>query len=119
MLNFLKKHIQVFNWYVAIYVPGTSNVNKETDTVEYVKLALATFSKEFGGSTAIVTRGAWMSQELGLVLEKTTLVYSYAPKVSKENRRALNLLALKIKTELGQESVAVEVRKQVGGLSFI
>ena len=71
---------------VAIYVPGTIDVNKEIDTSEFVTLVMSKFSEWFGGATASDARGGWVSPAAGLVIEKVTIIYAFCKEFDLQNR---------------------------------
>ena len=59
---------------VALYVPGTINVNETTNNEAQVKKVLTAFCGWFGGATASDARGGWLSQTAGLVIENVTII---------------------------------------------
>lgn len=99
---------------VALYVPGTINVNETTDNEQQVKKVLTAFCGWFGGATASDARGGWLSQSAGLVIENVTIIYAYC----KENDLAANFdkiidLAAEIRDEMHQEAVTLEINGQI------
>ncbi len=95
---------------VAVYVPGTANVDKKLGkrTREVCERATLTFLSDlFGGATAQTAKGAWVSKEKGLVVEPVTICFSYCTP-SDEQEREVFKLALALKRALGQEAVSVE-----------
>ncbi|MGG1573922.1 DUF3574 domain-containing protein [Fictibacillus sp. NRS-1165] len=69
---------------VKIYVPSTYDVDQPIDNTPYVNRSLETFSKMFGGATAIEGTGAWIGDNDQLIKEKVTIVYSFAKKLNKK-----------------------------------
>lgn len=109
----------MLNKKVTIYVPGTTGVNKPAPELQaqVVTDALTIFADYFGGSTAIAGRGAWISQEHGLVVEPVVLVYAYTDADGlARNLSAVKSFAVAVAGRMSQECVCVEVD---GELHFI
>ena len=119
MQIFGKRKPKSLDWYVAVYVPATTDVDRKIDNTIYVKQALRVLSQLFGGATAVQTRGAWVADDKRLIIERTVLVYAYCQTVTGRDRRAISRYATYLKGALKQESVAYEIRKQSGGLTFV
>ena len=68
---------------VKIYVPSTYNIDQPIDNTPYVNKTLEEFSKMFGGATAIEGTGSWLADDEQLVMEKVTIVYSFAEDLDK------------------------------------
>lgn len=94
---------------VAITIPSTVDVDKETDTSAWVDEALALLSRLFGGATAIEGLGGWLSQTAGLVKERIVRVYAYADDLNDEKVNEVYQFVARMRRELRQESVAIEV----------
>lgn len=95
---------------VTVYVPSTTDVNKEIDNTLYVNSVAANLSTWFGGATSANVSGFWMSDTHGLVQEKTTTVYAYCDENAlQENLENLLTMCQKMKNDLVQESVGVEI----------
>jgi hypothetical protein len=92
---------------VAAYIPATINVNEEIDNTPYVEEMASIMSKEFGGATSTPANGFWMSESMGLIKEKTTIVFAYAESI--ENLDPIVDYLLKLKEELNQEAMAIEI----------
>ena len=75
-----KRLVNMFclNHRVAAYIPATIDVNVEIDNTAYVDHMAAIMSECFGGATSSPANGYWMSNSVGLVKEKTTIVFAYA-----------------------------------------
>jgi len=104
---------------VALYVPSTTNVNETLDsnTADQVtNRVLRFFGEMFGGATGIPARGSWVSESGELVIEQVTIVYSFTDNLTKENLVSVHEFALRLKAELKQESISVEVN---GVLAFV
>ncbi len=99
---------------VKIYVPSTTSVKNEISNVEYVNRTLSFLSTLFNGATSSEAYGAWVSQNSELIKEKITLVFSYANSSDLEkNIEAIYDHCLNLKTELRQESIALEVNGEL------
>jgi hypothetical protein len=97
---------------MVLYIPSTANVNQsitQEHAEQWVEAALRLLSTLFGGATAIRAVGSWVSHSDTLVTENVTIVYAFADELSTKKLTAVKQFALKLKRELGQESVAVEV----------
>lgn len=101
---------------VKIYVPSTYNVDEPIDNTPYVNQSLETFSKMFGGATAIEGTGAWVSDEDKLIKEKVTIVYSFAEDLDKKSINAVVAYAKSLKEEMKQSAISLEVN---GKMYFI
>ena len=99
---------------VSVYIPATCDVNTIIDNEKYVDEALTILSNCFGGATRINTCGAWVSDQLGLVKENTTLIYSNASDEDLKNKID-NVLDFceRLKTELKQEAIALEINNEM------
>ena len=98
---------------VAVYVPATTNTNEESDNSEQVRQVLSKLSKLNGGASAINLTGSWLSDDKGLVLEKTVKVFSNCQEVTIELINALYDIAQELKESMNQESVAIEINSKI------
>ncbi|GIP38928.1 hypothetical protein J31TS4_22080 [Paenibacillus sp. J31TS4] len=97
---------------VKLYVPSTVNGNIPiTDEAhqKFVDEALAQLSTWFGGATSVEGKGAWVDDKKTLIKEKVTIVYAYADKLDRNAIDQVVSYAKKMKKELGQSSIALEV----------
>ncbi|WFB55748.1 DUF3574 domain-containing protein [Paenibacillus sp. BR1-192] len=97
---------------VKIYVPSTVNGDipiTEEAHEKFVDEALTQFSGWFGGATAVEGVGAWVDDNKKLIKEKVTIVYAFAEKLDKAAINQVVDYAKKMKEELGQSSVSLEV----------
>lgn len=104
---------------VAVYVPGTSGPADQNAALaeRMTAEAAATLSGLFGGATISIAAGAWVSKSFGLIREAVQIVYSYCtPEALTSNAEAVRALAQKIKEEMKQEAVSVEID---GALYFV
>jgi len=99
---------------VKIYVPSTIDVNKDFDNSVWVDATMKLLSQCFGGSTASLALGAWVSSAGQLVKEDVTLVFAYAEQSQLEtNIEMIYNFCLDMKTKLGQEAIALEVNNEL------
>ena len=99
---------------VAIYVPATDNVSEKVDNSAMVEDCAKMLSNLFGGATIQPSRGAWVSERDGLVLEDTTIVYAFCTAEGLHNHVAdIEAYALHIKEVMRQEAVSVEVNGEL------
>ena len=99
---------------VTVYIPSTTDVNKDVDTSSYIDECASLLSELFGGATSTPALGYWLSQSAGLIKEKSTMVFAYCS----DNDLASGIDELvnfceKIKTELKQEAVALEINGEM------
>lgn len=99
---------------VAIFIPTTIDVAQSIATAEYAERASKFLAERFGGATTTEAEGVWNSKELGLIDEKVYIVHTYATQAD------LNAyldevidFVKKIKLELRQEAMALEVNKKL------
>lgn len=98
---------------VAIFVPGTTNATETADNTAQVKEVIKHLSLLFGGATATEARGGWYSQTHGVILENVTIVYSYCKQSELEsNLQTVIELCLKLKDEMKQEAITLEINGQ-------
>ena len=102
---------------VKIYVPSTISTNIEIDNSLQVDKLLTEFSMLFGGATSYAALGCWMSNTLGLIKERVTIVEAYCHETElKHSIDKILELAETLKNEMNQETVSLEVN---GKLYFI
>ena len=91
--------------------------NTGKDTTEYVKQCASLMSDCFGGATSTEAMGYWVSNEEGLVKEKSTMVFSYC-KDEDLKKYADDIIdfCFKMKEELEQEAISLEIN---GDMYFI
>lgn len=99
---------------VSIYVPSTVNVDEHTDNSVQVKRTITELAQMFGGATASKAVGGWVCANGETVLEEVTIVYSFCSSVQlQENFAKVYAIAERIKNEMQQEAVTLEVNGQV------
>ena len=95
---------------LRIYVPSTVDVNNASDNSAAVAGCLSFLSGIFGGATAFRASGAWVSDSAGLVLEDVTICYAFTNfRGLRRGRRAVLDYAKKLRDDMGQEAVSVEI----------
>jgi len=115
MTNKIKSGSKVLNGIfsldhnIKIYIPSTVAVNVKANTDKTVTQALKHFGAWFGGATSYKAMGSWVSKDKGLIVEKITIVESYADAegVEKHLKKVLSY-ARKLKKELSQEAISIE-----------
>jgi len=99
---------------IKIYIPGTINVNQAIDNSKYIDMALNLFSGFFGGSTKYKAIGTWISPVNGLIKENIDIVESYCTeKQLNENINDILDFCFKLKHELNQENISLEVNNKL------
>lgn len=99
---------------VTIYVPSTIDINKEVDTSAYIDNCATLLSNCFGGATATNALGCWTSPTMGLVKEKTTLVFAYCTteQLNEHIEKVIDFCET-MKTELKQDAIALEINGEM------
>ena len=99
---------------ITVYIPSTTDINKEIDNTKYVNKTATLLSECFGGATSTPALGYWTSPTAGLVKEKTTLVFAYADENSlNENLEKVIDWCENLKTELSQDAIALELNGEM------
>ena len=99
---------------VGIYVPSTQNVNESVDNSEQVKSVIKELSVLFGGATASDAVGGWVTESGEIVVEHVTIVYSFCTSEQlKDHFDDIYSIAQRIKKEMTQEAVTLEINGQV------
>ena len=95
---------------VALYVPGTQDINHATDNAAQVERVAREFCGWFGGATAQQSTGYWVSDNAGLVREAVTIVFAACTADQlRERLPDVLTLAQQIKAEMQQEAVSAEI----------
>jgi len=109
----------MLNRQVKVIVPGTvqGNQRSRAGQAEWVRRTLEHLSKLFGGATAINGRGAYVSDEYGLIVEPVVIVYSYCDEAGlTKHREAVIEHARQLGLDMTQECVSVEIE---GTMEFV
>lgn len=99
---------------VTIYIPSTKDINIEIDNSIYVDQTASLLSECFGGATSTPALGYWMSPTVGLVKEKSTMVFAYCSDtdLQKNIDRVIEFCEY-LKTELSQDAIALEINGEM------
>lgn len=115
-MDILKKYVKLSS-RIALYIPGTVDVDKASDNGAWIVTISKAFSAMFGGATATAAAGYWEDAQAGLVSEDVTIVYSYADTETLKTRiHDVLKLAHDMKLALNQTAISLEVN---GSLYFI
>lgn len=109
----------MMNKKISVTVPSTVNGNKKAPaalTAKWLKAAKVLMSQTFGGFTATPAVGGWVSDTLGLIEEKVTVVTSFTEKLTPAAVQQIEEFAREMAADMGQEAVSVEVN---GELRFV
>lgn len=99
---------------VIVYVPSTININEEIDNTAHVNVCASLLSDCFGGATSTQALGYWTSPTVGLVKEKTTMVFAYASEADLQAKIELVIdYCEKLKSELSQDAIALEINGEM------
>ena len=99
---------------ITVYIPSTTDINKEIDNTEYVNQCASLLSECFGGATSTPALGYWMSNTVGLVKESTTMVFAYASDTDlQDNIEKVIDFCENLKAELKQDAIALEINGEM------
>ena len=99
---------------ITVYVPSTFDIDKQVDNKKQVDEVASLLSDCFGGATSCEVLGYWNSPKVGLIKEKTTMVYAYcSDKDLQEHADKVIDYCLKLKEEMKQESIALELNGEM------
>lgn len=104
---------------VTLVIPSTTDVNHPLSheaATEVANRALRFLSELYGGATAIPARGAWVAQNGQLIVEGSTLVYSFCGQLTTDDLIKIKAFCESLKWELKQEALAVQIN---GKLLFV
>lgn len=107
----------MLNKKVAIYIPGTIDINKKISLAEhekYIEKIAGIFSDCFGGASTQSICGFWKAKSGELVKENNTIVYAFCDKRRLyRNRNRILKLAEAMRNELSQEYISVEINNRL------
>lgn len=99
---------------VTVYIPSTTDINKQIDNSVYIDNCASLLSECFGGATSTPALGYWMSNTVGLVKESTTMVFAYASDLDLQaNIEKVITFCENLKVELKQDAVALEINGEM------
>ncbi len=102
---------------LTVYVPSTINVNEKIDNKKYVDATASLLSNFFGGATSTNAQGYWISPSMGLVREKSTMVFAYCNESSLDSHiDEIVTYCEQLKRDLQQNAIALEIN---GKMYFI
>ena len=102
----------MLNRQVKVYVPGTVDANEAAPErqADWVRRSLEQLAKLFGGATAINGQGAYVSEELGLIVEPVVIVSAFCDEAGlAEHREAVIDFARQLGLDMTQECVSIEI----------
>lgn len=105
---------------LTVYVPSTKNINEVIDNTEYVNKTASMLSEYFGGATATEASGYWTSPTMGLVKERSTMIFAYC-KEADLNTYVDSVVehCEYLKEELKQDSIALEINGKMYFIWFL
>ena len=99
---------------VTVYSPSTKDINVQIDNTAYVEKAAELLSNCFGGATSTPALGYWMSPTVGLVKEKSTMVFAYCSDTDlQKNIDRVIEFCESLKTDLSQDAIALEINGEM------
>lgn len=104
---------------VTIYVPSQTRNGTEFNSGPAVEDTLVFLASVFGGATIQPARGGWIDGAGNLVVESVTLVYSYTAGLTYEQRESVIDYCAKLRDDLDQSTVAVEILDIAGEFALI
>lgn len=99
---------------ITVYVPSTCDIDKVVDTTEYVNKTAELLSNSFGGATSTEALGYWMSPTVGLVKEKSIMIFAYASDsdLSDNLDKVIEWCEI-MRDELKQDCIALELNGEM------
>ena len=99
---------------ITVYIPSTVDINQTTNTQKYIDNCAVLLAENFGGATSCETLGYWVSPKAGLVKERSTMVFAYcSDKDLQEKTDNIVDFCEKMKTELKQDAIALEINGEM------
>jgi CRP-like cAMP-binding protein len=99
---------------IGIFIPTTSDANRQINTEQVRDQAMAFMAERFGGATWKPAQGVWLSEKLGLIGEDIYIVQSYTTRQTLHQYLDEIIIYIKtLKRELRQEAMALEVNKKL------
>lgn len=100
---------------VTVYVPNTMGPTEEIqgENAFIDKMAKA-LSEYFGGATSTAGIGYWVSNEHGLIKEKSTMIFAYCTTEQLEKHiEDVVTLCEELKADMHQEAIALEINGEM------
>ena len=99
---------------VTVYIPSTTDINKQIDNSIYINDCASLLSECFGGATSTPALGYWMSNTAGLVKENTTMIFAYASEKDLQAKiEKIIDFCENLKAELKQDAIALEINGEM------
>lgn len=99
---------------ITVYIPSTTDINKEVDTTKYIDSCATLLSNCFGGATSTNALGYWTSPTAGLVKERSTMVFAYCTTDDLDAHiETIIDFCENMKTELKQDAIALEINGEM------
>lgn len=99
---------------IGIFVPSTMDVNQAVSNEAQVQATLSFLGSLFGGATSSEAEGVWQSEDQELVVEQVTIVKTFVSRKALEKHLdEVIKFAARLKTEMRQEAVAIDVDNQL------
>ncbi len=99
--------------YVSVYVPSTMGVDTPVDNAAQVRDTKAQLSTLFGGCTATLAEGSWVSNAHELITESVTVCKSFAQALTDESLDKVYTIAHELKVAMGQAAISVEIDNEL------
>lgn len=116
-INRVLQNLVTLRHKVTVYVPATCGVATACDNTAQVEATARFLAERFGGATASPAVGYWLSDTVGLVAERTTVVFAFAAEADLlEHAESVVEYCRTLCREMGQEAVALEVD---GAMHFV
>lgn len=100
---------------VTVYVPNTLGPTDEIKGENaYIDKTAKALSEYFGGATSTAGIGYWVSNEHGLIKERSTMVFAYCTTEQlEEHIDDIVTLCENLKTDMQQEAIALEINGEM------
>lgn len=103
MVKNVLSHYMVMNHRATVYIPVTDGLeNKEHDALHFM-------SSLFGGASSESVKGSYLSKNGEMMYDDVKKVYSYSSGFASEDIDLFLNFARKLRKDLKQESIGIEV----------
>jgi len=97
---------------LSVLVPSKIGT-EQIDTTEIVNALLSELSERYGGASITDLKGAWLSEQNGLITEDVKQVWAYSSDSVQLIRQHGLTIAKSLKKQLRQDSVAIEINNRL------
>ena len=104
---------------ITIYVPSQTRSGIEFDASQSVEDTLVFLASLFGGATIQNATGGWLDSAGNTIIESVTLVYSYIAGLTYDQRESVLDFCARLRDDLDQSAVAVEILDIAGEFALI